>query len=131
MIVLDTQVALWMALNPECLSPKAKAAITRERRQDGLVLAGTSVWELGMLFARGRLRYPGPARAAVRAVLEATQVRMQDMTEAIALTAVELPAAFPGDPADRIIAATAIELGVALVTKDERIRASGVVETIW
>jgi hypothetical protein len=45
--------------------------------------------------------------------------------------AVRLPAGFPKDPADRLIAATAIVEGVPLVTADERIRQAKVVQAIW
>jgi PIN domain nuclease of toxin-antitoxin system len=44
------------------------------------------------------------------------------MTPAIADTAVALPSSFPGDPADRLIYATAIEHGYRLVTRDDRLR---------
>jgi PIN domain nuclease of toxin-antitoxin system len=42
-----------------------------------------------------------------------------------------LPAAFPGDPADRLIVATALIEGATLVTRDGRIRRSALVETVW
>ena len=47
------------------------------------------------------------------------------------MAAAQLADAFPGDPMDRIIAATALTEGIPLVTADERIRRSGVVRTIW
>jgi PIN domain nuclease of toxin-antitoxin system len=53
----------------------------------------------------------------------AAQIRTVPLTPAIADTAVSLPLSFPGDSADRIIYATAIEHGLRLVTKDERLRA--------
>jgi len=52
----------------------------------------------------------------------AGQVRTIAVTPAIASTAVSLPSSFPGDPADRLIYATAIENGWRLVTKDQRLR---------
>jgi PIN domain nuclease of toxin-antitoxin system len=51
----------------------------------------------------------------------AAQVRTIPVTPAIAMTAVGLPSSFPGDPADRLIYATAVELGWQLVTKDHRL----------
>ena len=53
------------------------------------------------------------------------------MTPAIAALAVRMPARFPRDPADRIIAATAMVEGLALVTANRQIRQAKVVETIW
>jgi len=43
----------------------------------------------------------------------------------------ELPSSFPKDPADRLIAATAMVEGAPLVTADEQIRQAKVVQTIW
>ena len=60
----------------------------------------------------------------VRSWLEqlGAQVRTIPLTPAIAATAVSLPSSFPGDPADRLIYATAVEHGWRLVTKDRRLR---------
>lgn len=49
-------------------------------------------------------------------------VRSISVTPEIAAAAVALPSSFPGDPADRLIYATAIETGAQLVTKDEKLR---------
>ena len=61
----------------------------------------------------------------IRSWLErlAAQIRTLPLTPAIADTAVSLPSSFPGDPADRLIYATAIEHGLRLVTKDRKLRA--------
>lgn len=61
----------------------------------------------------------------IRSWLEhlAARVRTLPLTPAVADTAVSLPSSFPGDPADRLIYATAIEHGLRLVTKDRRLRA--------
>jgi PIN domain nuclease of toxin-antitoxin system len=53
----------------------------------------------------------------------AAQIRTIPLTPAVAATAVALPSSFPGDPADRLIYATAVEHGLLLVTKDRRLRA--------
>jgi PIN domain nuclease of toxin-antitoxin system len=45
--------------------------------------------------------------------------------------ALDLPAAYPKDPADRIIGATALVEGLSLLTADPEIRRSKVVHTIW
>jgi PIN domain nuclease of toxin-antitoxin system len=56
---------------------------------------------------------------------------VQPITPEIAAFAVELPSSFPKDPADRLIAATAMVEGAPLVTADERIRQAKLVQTIW
>jgi PIN domain nuclease of toxin-antitoxin system len=59
------------------------------------------------------------------------RVILRPVTAEIAALAVRLPERFPKDPADRLITATAMVEGMALVTADTRIRRSKVVETIW
>ncbi len=61
----------------------------------------------------------------------ASRVTIKPMTPEIVTLAVRLPATFPKDPGDLVIAATAMVEGIPLVTADQRIRESGVVETIW
>jgi PIN domain nuclease of toxin-antitoxin system len=53
------------------------------------------------------------------------------MTPEITAVAVRLPIGYPKDPADRVIASTAIVEGMPLVTADQQIRHSKAVETIW
>jgi PIN domain nuclease of toxin-antitoxin system len=53
------------------------------------------------------------------------------ITPEIAAFAVQLPSSFPKDPADRLIAATAMVEGAPLITADERIRGAKVLRTIW
>jgi predicted nucleic acid-binding protein len=64
--------------------------------------------------------FAGPVRSWLEQL--AGQVRTLGITPAIAGTALSLPLSFPGDPADRLIYATAIEHGWWLVTKDSRLR---------
>ncbi len=84
-----------------------------------------------MLVKRGRLTLRGEPRLAIRDLLGVPGVRVEAVSEAIALEAALIPEAFHGDPADRLIVATAIELRATLVTKDARIQESGLVPTLW
>jgi PIN domain nuclease of toxin-antitoxin system len=84
-----------------------------------------------MLVEHGRLELYPTARAGIRQALSAPKVRVVPVTDAIATEAGLLGSAFHGDPADRIIVATALELDLVLVTRDERIRAFPRVRTTW
>ena len=84
-----------------------------------------------MLFANGRLRAPGTVESSVRSVVENTGVIVHEISSEIAALSTMFPQAFPQDPADRLIAATARSLGLSLVTKDQRILDSGLLKTIW
>ncbi len=73
------------------------------------------------------------AREAIREARERTGVAIATITlwELAAALAVRLRAAFPKDPADRLITSTAMIEGAPLVTADARIRQAKVVQTIW
>jgi len=138
-IFLDTHVLIWMASDPTRLSRKAREAIRHEREdyehekdareKPGLAIAGITLWELAWLAEHGRIQVTGSVESFVRDT--ASRVMVQQVTPEIAAFAVQLPPAFPKDPADRLIAATAMVEGAALVTADESIRAAKVVQTIW
>ncbi len=131
MILLDTHVLAWLAAEPQRLSKPALAAIRRAERRGGLAVASITHWELARLFATGRLRSNRPLAESVRELVEATRVITVELTQQIAAQACQFGEAFPADPADRLIAATACVSGVPLVTADERIQDAGVVQTVW
>src|SRR3954463_11152258 len=129
MLLLDTHILIWLALEPARLSKKGKASVLEARAGGDLAIAAISLWEIAWLAANGRIQVSGTVEAFVRAC--AAKVMIRPMTPEIAAHAVLLPASFPKDPRDRLIASTAIIEGVPLVTADEHIRASRVVPTIW
>jgi PIN domain nuclease of toxin-antitoxin system len=131
MIVLDTHAWFWVASEPQRVSPAATAAIREARQHGGIAVSSISLWELALSITRGRVDVRGRVEPALAELVEATAVTVKDITPAIAALAAQLPADFPGDPADRIIAATALVEGVGLVTRDTRIRSSSVVRTVW
>jgi PIN domain nuclease of toxin-antitoxin system len=117
-LLLDTHAVHWWSAEPERLSVAATRALAEA---DELAVAAITWFELAWLAHHGRLLVSVPIRSWLDAL--AAQLRTVSITPAIADTAVALPAAFPGDPADRLIYATAIERGWRLVTKDARLRA--------
>ena len=131
MILLDTHVLLWLAAEPVRLSRSAASAIRRALRSGGIAIASISLWEIAALFAKGRLRSRGTTEASLEAILKATGVSLREITPAIASLATQFPADFSADPADRLIAATARAEGLTLITRDERIRSSALVRTVW
>jgi PIN domain nuclease of toxin-antitoxin system len=115
---LDTHVLHWWSAEPDRISADAALALTEA---DELVVAAISWFELAWLARHERISVTIPIRSWLEGL--AAHVRTAGMTPAIADTAVALPSSFPGDPADRLIYATAIEGGWRLVTKDARLRA--------
>lgn len=131
MILLDTHAWLWLCLEPRRLSAAAVAAIRRAVNGGGLAIASITLWEVAMLLARGRIVPQGTPEAWLSELIDRSGVVTMEITPAVAALATHLPDDFPGDPADRLIAATARAEGIALVSRDARMRASPMVETIW
>jgi len=116
-VVLDSHVVHWWSAEPDRISAAASKAIGDAGE---LAVADISWFELAWLARHERIVVTIPIASWLGQL--ATQVRTIPVTPAIASTAVGLPSSFPGDPADRLIYATAIENGWQLVTKDQRLR---------
>jgi len=116
-VLLDTHVVHWWSAEPKRVSKPARNALGEA---DEHVVAAISWYELAWLAKHERIVVNIPIRTWLQGL--AAQLRTIGMTPAIADTAVALPSSFPGDPADRLIYATAIEHGLKLVTKDRAIR---------
>ena len=129
MIVLDTHVLLWAIADSKKLSRAADAAIRRSRQVDGVAISAISLWELAFLVARGRIRSYGTVESSVNRLIEG--VTIKPITPEIATLAAQFPDDYPHDLADRLIGATARAEGLALVTRDEGIRKSPLLKTIW
>ena len=128
MILLDTHAWLWWASSPAMLSPRARRAMQRETR---LGVSVMSCWEAAMLAHRGRIRADSQILSWQRQALSIEKVELVPLTEEIAVRAASLQAARGGDPVDWMLVATAQELQVKLVTRDERLHRAKVVDTIW
>lgn len=118
-----------MASDPKRLSAKAREAIRHARLHSGVAVAAITLWELAWLAENGRLQILTSVESFVRQTVQ--RVILRPMTAEITALAVRLPQAFPKDPADRVIAATAAIEGMDLVTADAQIRRAKVVPTIW
>lgn len=131
MIFLDTHVVVWVVADEDRLSRPAASAIRRARNSDGIAIADVVIWELAFLLARGVLRTHNTIEKTVENFIVRSGVTVQSITPEIATIAAQFPDSYPKDPIDRIVGATARAAGLALVTKDERIRSSPFVKTIW
>jgi PIN domain nuclease of toxin-antitoxin system len=116
-VLLDTHVVHWWSAEPKRVSKPARTVL---EEADEHVVAAISWYELAWLARHERITVNIPIRSWLQGL--AAQLRTIGVTPAIADAAVALPSSFPGDPADRLIYATAIEHGLGLVTKDRTIR---------
>ena len=128
MIVFDTHVFVWWAANRSKVSLRARRAIAKAQRR---LLCDISLWEVAKLVSHGRLKLDRDVEQWLEEAVEELEVEVVPIDAAIATRSTRIGADFHGDPADQLIAATAIELGATLVTADENLRESSAVRTVW
>ena len=129
-IVLDTHVMIYDALAPARVSSRARKAIDSGYEDENLACADISLWEVAMLIARGRVDPLMDPREFMDTMIAARRVRVLPITIDIAVLA-QSDLFAHGDPADRLIAATAQLHGATLVTSDTKLRALSHLDTIW
>ena len=130
MILVDTHVVLWLAFDQRQISSKARMAIGDARKNaSGLAICDITLMELAALASKGRVRLDISLESFLQEV--ETRFVVLPITGRACARAARLPASYPRDPADRIIGATALVEGLALLTADREIRKSKAIRTIW
>jgi PIN domain nuclease of toxin-antitoxin system len=121
-LLLDTHCWIWMALGETTrFRPAAVRRIEQAARAGSLLVSVISVWETAMLESKGRIRFQKPCLDWVREALDTPGLTLAPITPEIAVDSSRLPGDFHGDPADRILVATARSLGVPLLTRDSKL----------
>ena len=121
-LLLDTHVWLWL-VNGEPLHHAATVAIRRASADSGLCICAISLWEVAMLEAKGRIQLQMDCLEWVAEACRRTAIRVVPLSAEIAVASTRLPGELHGDPADRLIAATARHEGAILVTRDHSLLA--------
>lgn len=132
-VVLDTHTVLWWQADARRLSGAAERTIDRATE---LMISPLTCWEISSLARQGRVALDREPRAWIDKLLRTPRVVLAPLTSEAAVWAGQLDrATFPGDAIDRLIYASAYDLRVPLVTKDEKLRAyaarAGDVDVIW
>lgn len=121
-LVLDTHVWVWAAAGDRrAVAPAVLRAVEAAARRAQLHVATISAWELAMLIAKGRLTLARELGDWIAETRRPPGVLLVPLTAEIAVDAARLPEFRVGDPADRMIVATARALGAELVTADRRL----------
>lgn len=116
-VLVDTHALLWWQAGGDRLSPTAARRI---ERADIIYLSPITCWEIAMLVTKGRVALDRPVTAWINDLLATSPADIAELTPTIAVAAGQLED-FHGDPADRIIYATAAARQLALITKDARL----------
>lgn len=129
-VLLDTHVWIWWLLGSERLSPRERRFLDQLAAAGGAHLSAMSLWEAQMLHSKGRLSLDRPFAAWLRQATAPGVVVVLSLDVDVVVALDHLPQSFHGDPADRLIVATALIHGLPLATQDSAIQASGVIP-LW
>jgi PIN domain nuclease of toxin-antitoxin system len=128
LVVIDTHVLIQDVLEPKRLSAKARRALDGAA---GLLAASdVSLWEIAMLIAKGRVDPGTDAAQFISDIIEARAITVLPITPKIAVLA-QSETFQHRDPADRLIAATAIVHGAQLVTADAQLGRTPGLRVLW
>ena len=129
-VLLDTHMWVWWLTSTSPLKQKERAALDHAAERRELHLAAISLWEAQMLHARGRLDLPVSFSEWLTRAADSRVVSLLPLDVDVVLAAEALPPSFQGDPADRLIVATARAHAMQLATRDAAIRRSRAVP-LW
>jgi PIN domain nuclease of toxin-antitoxin system len=120
-LLLDTHVWLWLVAGSSNLSTSARNAIDRATTAGALRIAATSLWEVVLLASLGRIVLGKSIGLWLEEALAEPGPIIDALTPQIAIESYARPEPFHGDPADRLIVATARVANATLMTRDRRI----------
>ncbi len=131
MILLDTHTWVWFAGMPDMLSKRARKAIDHAVDSGTIYLSCISTWEIALLVKRKRLTLSIGLSEWLKHSERLTFLQFIPVDNTIVMASVSLKQPIHPDPADRIIIATAIQMGIPIITKDKKLIEYPYVTTIW
>lgn len=117
-LLLDTHTAIWLTENQPIASTAVEAIDAAYQAGTMLFVSAITAWEVGLLVSRNRLSLVAKPERWFQRLLTIPGVRLADLSPDILIASSFLPGTPPRDPADRIILATARDLGATLITRD-------------
>jgi PIN domain nuclease of toxin-antitoxin system len=120
-LLLDTCALIWIAQD-QPLAPAAREAVERDFAAGRpAFVSPISAWEIGLLVAGGRINLTASPERWFATFLQRSGCRLAALTPDVLIASSFLPGALHRDPGDRILCATARELGLTLLTRDRKI----------
>ena len=131
-IICDTHVPIFFQDQPGRMTDRARKTFEQGMSDKRLAIADISLWEIAMLFARGRLSLKSvkTADSYIRDLIDGYGLEVLPISPEIAIAS-QSDRFNHGDPADRLIAATAMIERAPLITADERLRSVVGLRTVW
>ena len=127
MILLDTCAFVWVSLNQPRLTKRALGMIESNR----LSISSMTFMEVGYLVKKDRISIPCGLSEFLSLAVDVHELEVYHITPDISEIAMNFDESVNGDPADRIISATAVYNNVKLITSDKNLRKSKSVPTVW
>jgi len=122
LILLDTHIWLWLLSgSKKAVSPKLLKLIEKLVPDSAIRVSAISAWAIGMLVAKNRISFSCDVKEWIYRALRAPGILAEPVTPEIAIESTLLPENFHGDPADRILIATAKQLSATFITHDKEI----------
>ena len=119
-ILLDTHCWLWLQSGQLDEFSQGTVEHIRQAGAAGMLCVSViSVWEIALLESKGRILIHMDCLEWVRQALETPGLSLVPLTPEIAVESTRLPGGMHADPADRILVATARNLGARLMTRDQ------------
>lgn len=120
-VVLDTHSLVWLMQGSERIGPLSRALIVAAAETDAVFVAAVSAWEIAMLVAKDRLALDRDVGEWLDTALRLPGLRLAALDPLVAVDSTRLPGEVHGDPADRLIIATARRHAAVLITDDRLI----------
>ena len=124
-VLLDTCAVIWMVEEAQLSQPAVKLLQAAAEGAGRTYISPITAWEWGLLGSGGRMQITAAPDRWFARLFEVPGVLLADMPPEVLIASSFLPGVPPRDPADRIIAATARDLGATLVTRDRALLAYG------
>lgn len=131
MIVLDTCVMIFDALEPDRIGRRARWELDAASAKGTAACSDISLWEIAMLAARGRLDPGTDVITFIDLVVTSRNLQVLPITPEVAYLSASYRGFSHADPADRIIGSTAMFLKAPLLTPDARLRAVKGLRVLW
>ena len=122
MVLLDTHAWIWTVEgDTRRIGRRSRQLIAGAEAREAVRISVATVFEIVALHAAGRLRLAKPPEQWIDTSLDLSGVRLAELTRTVAMDAGFIPRTALADPLDRLIVATARQLGATLLSADAAI----------